>query len=137
VSGPHNIAVVEAKDQLAMMPEAGVALTLRLGQRVRHGDYKGKRITGVVHGLSIDNDHTLRAQLVLDAPIVIPAGNGFAQIDIYRQDVAAHEVSPFDERDELVAEMLAALKGVVRVADRATVEFDAARAVIAKAEGTA
>jgi hypothetical protein len=32
-------------------------------------------------------------------------------------------------------EMLAALKGVVRVADRKTAEFDAARAAIAKAEG--
>jgi DNA-binding phage protein len=31
------------------------------------------------------------------------------------------------------AEMLAALQGVVRVADRATDEFDAARAAIAKA----
>lgn len=38
-----------------------------------------------------------------------------------------------DERDQLIAEMLAALKGVVRVADRATDEFDAARAAIAKA----
>lgn len=37
------------------------------------------------------------------------------------------------QRDEL----LAALKGVVRVADRATVEFDAARAAIAKAEAAA
>jgi ribose 5-phosphate isomerase len=37
------------------------------------------------------------------------------------------------ERDEL----LTALKGVVRVADRKTVEFDAARAAIAKAEGKA
>jgi len=32
-------------------------------------------------------------------------------------------------------ELLEALKGVIRVADRATVEFDAARAAIAKAEG--
>lgn len=32
-------------------------------------------------------------------------------------------------------ELLAALKGVVRVADRQTAEFDAARAAIAKAEG--
>jgi hypothetical protein len=31
--------------------------------------------------------------------------------------------------------MLAALEGVVRVADRATVEFDAARAAIVKAKG--
>ena len=32
-------------------------------------------------------------------------------------------------------ELLAALKGVLRVADRATDEFDAARAAISKAEG--
>jgi hypothetical protein len=32
-------------------------------------------------------------------------------------------------------DLLDALKGVVRVADRATVEFDAARAAIIKAEG--
>lgn len=32
-------------------------------------------------------------------------------------------------------DLLEALKGVLRVADRATVEFDAARAAIAKAEG--
>lgn len=32
-------------------------------------------------------------------------------------------------------DLLEALKGVVRVADRATDEFDAARAAIAKAEG--
>ena len=34
-------------------------------------------------------------------------------------------------------ELLAALIGVVKVADRTTVEFDAARAAIAKAEGGA
>jgi hypothetical protein len=34
-----------------------------------------------------------------------------------------------------VPELLAALYGVVRVADRKTAEFDAARAAIAKAEG--
>lgn len=33
------------------------------------------------------------------------------------------------------AELLAALRGVVRIADRQTPEFDAARAAIAKAEG--
>lgn len=42
-----------------------------------------------------------------------------------------HEV--IGERDEL----LEALIGVVRVADRATDEFDAARAAIAKATGAA
>jgi len=34
-------------------------------------------------------------------------------------------------------DLLAALKAVVRIADRKTVEFDAARAAIAKAEGAA
>jgi hypothetical protein len=34
----------------------------------------------------------------------------------------------------VVADLLAALKGVLLVADRQTVEFDAARAAIAKAE---
>ena len=37
--------------------------------------------------------------------------------------------------DHLSDELLTALKGVVRVTDRQTVEFDTARAVIAKAEG--
>jgi hypothetical protein len=40
-------------------------------------------------------------------------------------------------RRDLIAaapDLLEALKGVLRVADRATVEFDAARAAIAKAE---
>jgi hypothetical protein len=36
---------------------------------------------------------------------------------------------------EVNAELVEALTGVVRVADRATVEFDAAKAVIAKATG--
>lgn len=36
---------------------------------------------------------------------------------------------------EAAPELLEALKGVVRVADRKTVEFDRARAAIAKAEG--
>jgi hypothetical protein len=43
-----------------------------------------------------------------------------------------------DANARLVAaapELLAALKGVLRVADRKTDEFDAARAAIAKAEG--
>jgi hypothetical protein len=46
--------------------------------------------------------------------------------------------SPSNADKALIAaapDLLAALKGVVRVADRATVEFDAARTAIAKAEG--
>jgi hypothetical protein len=56
---------------------------------------------------------------------------------------ALAEVQPGDADGELGAanarliaaapDLLAALKGVLRVADRATVEFDAARAAIAKA----
>lgn len=43
----------------------------------------------------------------------------------------------FDKLREQRDQMLAALKGVVRVADRETVEFDAARAAIAEAESEA
>jgi DNA-binding CsgD family transcriptional regulator len=39
-----------------------------------------------------------------------------------------------DRLRDLNVELVAALKGVIRVADRATDEFDAARAAIAKAE---
>jgi len=42
----------------------------------------------------------------------------------------APKEDPKQQRDECVA----ALKGVIRVADRATVEFDAARAAIARCE---
>ena len=40
-----------------------------------------------------------------------------------------------DNLQSQVDELVAALKGVIRVADRKTDEFDAARAAIAKAEG--
>lgn len=53
-------------------------------------------------------------------------------IDAALLDRATRDLSDMErQRDEL----LAALKGVVRVADRKTAEFDAARAAIAKAEG--
>lgn len=115
---------------------AGVELSIRIGQRVRHQDYQGQRVTGVVHGLSVE-DRALMADIVLDTPIVIPASGDSHPIRIHRQYVPAHELAPFDEREELIAEMLAALQGVVAVADRATDEFDRARAVIAKAIGGA
>lgn len=116
--------------------QAGIALTLQIGQRVRHCDYKGQRVTGTVRGLMTE-EQALMATIGLDQPIVIPAGHGCRQVDIYTQHVPAHELAAFDDRDELIAEMLAALKGVVRVANRATDEFDAARAAIAKATGAA
>lgn len=116
-------------------PGVGIEISLRIGQHVRHRDYKGERITGTVRGLSIDTDRVLQADIVLDAPIIIPARSADDQaIRLWHQHVPAHELAPFDDRDELIAEMLAALQGVVRVADRATVEFDAARAAIAKVQ---
>jgi len=49
---------------------------------------------------------------------------------IIQRAIVAGEIEP-----DLRAEMLEALKGVVAVADRATVEFDRARDVIRRAEG--
>lgn len=117
----------------AKVADASVELSFRIGQRVSHREYQGKLVTGVVRSLSVDGEQGLMISIALDAPIVIPAGDGFNAINIYTQHAQAHEFAPFDERDELIAEMLAALQGVVRVADRATDEFDAARAAIAKA----
>jgi hypothetical protein len=117
--------------------DAGAGMLFRIGQHVRHRDYKGQRVTGVVRSLTIEGDGGLIVGIALDAPIVIPAGDGQRPIDIWNQHAPAHEFSPFDERDELIAEMLAALRGVVAVADRETVEFIRARAAIAKAVGVA
>jgi hypothetical protein len=50
--------------------------------------------------------------------------------DYLRRDADLHLMSA-------APDMFAALEGVLRVADRATVEFDAARAALAKARGTA
>jgi hypothetical protein len=50
-----------------------------------------------------------------------------------RTSVAIDQIVRLAEEREV---LLAALLGVLRVADRATDEFDAARAAIAKAQGT-
>jgi hypothetical protein len=123
---------------------AGLELSLRIGQRVRHQDYMGKRVTGVVQGVSIDPERGLMVDCALDTPIVIPPGHGYQEIKIYRQCAPAHEFSPFDDRDELIAEMLKSLSdlltqtkrcfALVESEERAKVAaMDAARAVIAKA----
>ena len=52
-----------------------------------------------------------------------------AQLAIYDKAI--------DNLQSQVDELVAALKGVIRVADRKTEEFDTARAAIAKAEGDA
>lgn len=127
-------------------PQAGIALALRIGQHVRHRDYNGKRVTGTVRGISVD-DRGLQADIVLDAPIVIPARSADdREISIWHQHVPAHDLTPFDDRDELIAEMLAAL----RISERALSALShpdcaadsdgplySARAAIAKATGAA
>lgn len=122
---------------------AGIAMSLAIGQHVRHQDFGGKRVTGRVTSLSID-DNVLSAVIVLDAPIVIPArGEGDRPVDIWRQCVPAHELTPFDERDEVIAELVAALEGMTarhdalgaQVADQRL--LDAAYAAIAKVKGAA
>lgn len=95
--------------------EAGLEVSLRLGQRVRHLDYKGQRVTGVVRGLSIDGRSVL-ANIALDAPIVIPArGSADGDISIWHQNVPAVELTPFDDRDELLAEALTALRHAQKI----------------------
>ena len=89
---------------------AGADMSFRIGQRVKHQEYAGKPVTGVVRQLSIDNDRGLLVSIVLDAPIVIPAGNGFAETKIWNQHAPAHEFSPFDERDELLADLVALVR---------------------------
>lgn len=128
--------------------DAGVEISLRIGQRVRHRDYKGQRVTGVVHCLSIESNRVLEADIVLDAPIVIPArGTDDREISIWRQHLPAHELTPFDERDELITEMLAALQLAAKElqAMRAAVgaglltdeSIASVKAAIAKATGSA
>lgn len=85
--------------------DAGVEMSFRIGQRVRHHDYKGQRVTGVVKSLSIESEQGLMVSIALDSPTVIPAGDGFAAINLYSQHAPAHEFSPFDERDDVVAEL--------------------------------
>ena len=129
---------------------AGIELSLRIGQRVRKQDYKGQRVTGVIIGLTVEGDgRELMVDLILDAPIVIPARGELPAIDIHRQHVPAHELLPFDERDELIDELLAALertRSLLAIAEgqfpkefneRVRVAVADARAAIAKATGGA
>ena len=122
-----------------MNAQAGIALNLAIGQHVRHHDYKGRRVTGTVKGLSIDTEGSLQAEIVLDAPIVIEAGEG-RPLDIWRQCVPVHELAPFDARDEAIAELSAALQAmldyhddVAKAADQRL--LDAGYAALAKAGG--
>lgn len=97
--------------QPVMPTDTGRAtVSLHIGQRVRHRDHKGQRVTGVVRSLSVDSDGRLGADVVLDQPLVIPACEDHREIKIYLQHLPAFELSPFDDRDELVAELVDALR---------------------------
>lgn len=121
-------------------PGPGFEISLRLGQHVRHRDHLGQRVTGVVRGLSIDSDRVLQADIVLDAPIVIPArSTDDREISIWHQHVPAHELTPFDDRDELVAELLERLTELLEYSDnlRGSAVHKRVLDVIAKATGSA
>jgi len=120
-----------------MNAQTGISLNLTIGQHVRHRDYKGRRVTGTVKCLSIDTEGSLQAEIVLDAPIVIEAGEG-RPLDIWRQCVPVHELAPFDDRDEVIAELRGALHAmlayhddVAKAADQRL--LDAGYAALAKA----
>jgi hypothetical protein len=133
-------------------PNCGVEISIRIGQRVRHTDYKGQRVTGVVLSLITDQDGALKADVALDAPIIIPADQHGPAIDIHRQFAPVHEFTPFDDRDELIAELTGTLVGcraILRTVLSETSELDdvkrrvlkgriaTATAAIAKATGSA
>lgn len=102
-----------------MVSAASLEISLRIGQRVRHSDYKGKRVTGVVRGLSVDGDDVLHADIALDDAIVLPPINDDDhELRIYRQHVPAHELAPFDEREELIGKMTAALRSARLILER-------------------
>lgn len=92
------------------MADHGTEISLRIGQHVRHRDHAGQRVTGHVNSLQIESEKGLTATVLLDAPIIIPAcDEGDREIRINWQTVPVTELSPFDDRDELIAMMLATL----------------------------
>lgn len=58
------------------------------------------------------------ATIVLDRPIVIkPPNPGERDIELWRQHVPAIELTPFDDRDALMAVMLEALRSAADMLD--------------------
>lgn len=115
---------------------AGVQISLHIGQRVRHRDYKGQRVTGEIRGLSVDSDRVLQADVALDAPIVIPPRSADdREVSIWHQHLPAHELSPFDDRDELISALAKALEGLLQHA--AVIELDGGHAAVATARTAA
>jgi len=75
-----------------------------------------------------------RPSSIVGWPVVAPGDGGRSVCNITtghdQSEANAHLISA-------APDLLAALKAVIAIADRATVEFDRARAAIAKAEGRA
>lgn len=113
---------------------ASAEICLRIGQRVRHLPYQGQRTTGVVHGLAVDGERGLMVDMVLDTPIVIPATAEYPAVSIYRQHAQAHEFTPLDERDELIEQLVDALRDAL---DYEPGWAAKAAAAVAKAIGSA
>lgn len=120
------------------MQQPGCSLNICIGQRVRHREYKGMPITGVVRSLSIE-DGCLTAGIALDDPIIIPArSEDDREIRIYNQCVPAIELAPFDHRDDLIDELRTALQAMLSYHDDAAKApdqrlLDAGYAALAKA----
>lgn len=95
----------------AAQSACGVEVSLRIGQRVRHRDHAGRRVTGTVNSLQIESEQGLTASVILDEPIIIPArGEGDREVRINWQTCPVQEFAPFDDRDAQITEMLAALR---------------------------
>lgn len=128
-------------------PVAGLEIALRIGQHVRHHDFHGKRVTGIVRALTYDSDNGLRADIALDEPIIIPARDSDDhELRIYTQYVPAHELAPFDEREEVLAQLLDAARAAEAIlgrqkwvegsTDPEAVALFKLRAAVAKATGS-
>jgi hypothetical protein len=101
------------------MQQPGCALNITIGQRVRHQEYKGRPVTGVVRSLCIE-DGRLMAGIALDDPIIIPARTeDDREIHIHNQHVPALELTPFDRRDDLIEELRTALQAMLSYHDDA------------------
>lgn len=118
-------------------PVAGLAIHLCIGQRVRLSDRDGQRRTGSVYGLSTSSEQGLMVDVALDEPIIIPATADYREVRLYTQHTQAHLVQPFDERDELLAELVDSMQEVLRISDRDHDAWRRARVAIAKATGSA
>lgn len=90
---------------------SGVEVSFRIGQRVRHLFSTSQRVTGVVHGMHLEPERGLMLSVALDAPLVIPATEDYLEVRLHWQTAPAHEFTPFDDRDELLAELVVALQG--------------------------